>query len=396
MDNQNQQVPPVPSQEEAKASNNLSFLKIIAYGFAIVSVGVSIAIGGYLLGTSKSKSQPAAQISVTPSPTPDPTANWQIYNNQNIFTFKYPSDWDVAQLSSLALPTLIVAPKTNIDALRKVNFQVGGGKQSVISITGSSTSGPIPFVYTSDSTKSVAKRLVVISGFNATEYTSTYIADLPGISLGDVIINNVVDVGSRAYSIGLNDISYKDMYDQIISTFKFSGQSAQVSITPNPTANWKTYTVTKLGIEFKYPPNFSPIAIFDNELFPISFTDNSNTKHRLSTSPDISIKVIPIVSGDDYKTTLIKDVIFAGSGMHPKSFVEFSSKTIGGNMVYYIKTGLFEGVLSINYYLVNKNQVFAFNLTSSPVDWTNPNFKPEEDLLNLNMQQILSTFKFTN
>ncbi|KKQ42761.1 MAG: hypothetical protein US59_C0004G0001, partial [Candidatus Levybacteria bacterium GW2011_GWB1_37_8] len=162
------------------------------------------------------------------------------------------------------------------------------------------------------------------------------------------------------------------------------------------TANWKTYTVTKLGIEFKYPPNFSPIAIFDNELFPISFTDNSNTKHRLSTSPDISIKVIPIVSGDDYKTTLIKDVIFAGSGMHPKSFVEFSSKTIGGNMVYYIKTGLFEGVLSINYYLVNKNQVFAFNLTSSPVDWTNPNFKPEEDLLNLNMQQILSTFKFTN
>jgi len=65
-------------------------------------------------------------------------------------------------------------------------------------------------------------------------------------------------------------------------------------------------------------------------------------------------------------------------------------------MVYYIKTGLFEGVLSINYYLVNKNQVFAFNLTSSPVDWTNPNFKPEEDLLNLNMQQILSTFKFTN
>ena len=163
----------------------------------------------------------------------------------------------------------------------------------------------------------------------------------------------------------------------------------------NPTANWKTYTNTDHNLEFKYPPNFSPINANDNKLI-VAFIDKSNTKQRLSTSPDVSLRTFSIIPGEDYKNELIKDVVFAASGLHPKSFAEFSSKTMGNNTVYYIETGLFEGVLSLNYYLVDKNQVAAFAIVSSPVDWTNPSFKPENDPLNQSLFQILSTFRFIN
>lgn len=165
--------------------------------------------------------------------------------------------------------------------------------------------------------------------------------------------------------------------------------------TPDPTSNWKKYTNSKYGIQFKYPPTFSLINIVDGKSIA-AFTDKSNAKQRLSTLPDISLRIIPIVSGGDYKNKLIEDVVFAGSGLHPKSFSEFSSKIIGGNTVYYIKTGLSEGILSLNYYLVDKNNIVVFALISSPVDWTNPNFNFENDSLNQNLQQILSSVKFTD
>lgn len=232
MDNVNQEIPPVQSQPSTKTANNLSFFRFIAYGFVAVSIGVSIAVGGYLLGANKSKFQPVAQVSVTPSVSPalDPTASWKIYAN------------------------------------------------------------------------------------------------------------------------------------------------------------------AQYGIEFRYPLTFLQV---NNSKSIVAFTDTANKQQRLSTSPDISFRVISIAPADDYKATLIKDVVSSGSGSHPKSFAEFSLKTFGDKTVYFIKTGLLEGVLSINYYLVNKDKIFAFNLISGPVDWANPNFKPEEDRLNLELQQVLSTFKFT-
>lgn len=163
--------------------------------------------------------------------------------------------------------------------------------------------------------------------------------------------------------------------------------------TSNQSAGWQTYTNSKHSLEFKYPPNFSPV---NDSKSTVSFMDKLNTQERLSTLPDISFRTISIIPGEDYKNELIKDVVFAGSGMHPKSFAEFSSKMVENNTVYYIETGLFEGILSFNYYFINKNQIAVFTLVSSPVDWTNSSFKPENDPLNQSLLQILSTFRFIN
>lgn len=125
-----------------------------------------------------------------------------------------------------------------------------------------------------------------------------------------------------------------------------------------------------------------------------ALTDKSNTKERLSTLPDIFIRVLSLISEEDYKSVLVNDVVFEGSGAHPTSFEEFSTKKLGNNMVYYIKTGRFEGILSINYYIIRNNLIFSFVSMSSPIDWTNPNYKTEDDQLNKDLQQILSTFRF--
>lgn len=109
MDNQEQNTPqqvPFQTNEQTIAANT-SWLKTLSVGFAIVSFGIAIGIGGYVLGTKKT--QPVSQnqqatispTSIQPSPTPDPTANWKTYSN-NIYSFKYPatSDWKVAENNS--------------------------------------------------------------------------------------------------------------------------------------------------------------------------------------------------------------------------------------------------------------------------------------------------------
>lgn len=154
----------------------------------------------------------------------DPTANWKIYDSQGNFTFKYPSDWEVAQANLPGL-SLIVAPSANIEDLRKVNFQVGGSKKSVITIISPFNSSNL----ISDNSKTVTTKNVVAGGLNAAEYTSVYKVDLPGIQKGDISINTLIENKRIIYSIGLVDVNYKETYDQILSTFKFVDINSEIA-----------------------------------------------------------------------------------------------------------------------------------------------------------------------
>lgn len=134
--------------------------------------------------------------------------------------------------------------------------------------------------------------------------------------------------------------------------------------------------VVIIGTYFVFP---KPVAA------PLVWQDITTTNYA------ITHRELTIPGGKTFQDVLINDVMFDASGMHPKSFNEFQLRHLGTHDFYYIKTGLFEGVLSINYYLVTDNKIDVFTLVSHGVDWTNPQFDPEQDPGHLKLKELLST-----
>lgn len=165
-------------------------------------------------------------------------------------------------------------------------------------------------------------------------------------------------------------------------------------VTPGqePTVDWITYTDKVNGFEIKYPSKFTPLAGKPGQ-YVFALNETTKMQQRLSVLPDITMRAIARLSGQDYRKILIEDVVFDGSGLPPKSFSEFLPKVLGDNTFYYIQTGLFEGILSGSYYFVSDDRVYVFTYTSSPVDWTNSNFRPDDDTLKNDLEQVLKTFK---
>lgn len=91
--------PPQSPPPVTPGNSNRSFWKTLAIGMSIVSFGIALAVGGYLLGINKNKSPqaPTSQITSIPTPTVDPTVNWKTYTNTAFgYQFKYPNDHTVA------------------------------------------------------------------------------------------------------------------------------------------------------------------------------------------------------------------------------------------------------------------------------------------------------------
>lgn len=162
---------------------------------------------------------------------------------------------------------------------------------------------------------------------------------------------------------------------------------------PDKTANWLTYKNEKYGFEFKYPPE---LILKQDPKALISFIDNSIKTQRLSVSADITVNYLEVYPNTDFRDILMNDIVYDGSGLRPETFDKFQQFQYGQTVFYSIMSGLFEGVLSVNYYALNKNDIIAFYLVSSPVDWTNPQYDPEQNSLNQKLKKILSTFKFSN
>lgn len=83
---------PPPPPTPTKKSNPVLWLAI---GFLFLSI---VGGGGYFVMNFAKRPQPTPSPTPTPTPTetPDPTASWKTYTNENIgFLLKYPSDWSL-------------------------------------------------------------------------------------------------------------------------------------------------------------------------------------------------------------------------------------------------------------------------------------------------------------
>jgi hypothetical protein len=161
------------------------------------------------------------------APEPSPSAletqhpqDWQTQSNQKFaITFMLPSNWDSVELSD----SLVIAPLKVVEDLRdqianENNF--GGGTFLTMQVYILKEDASLD-TFKSTPEKEVSKKDISIGGIPATEYTTKYLASLPGIEEGAIIKTYHLEVNGKKYSIELLDQTQTDILQKILSTLKF-------------------------------------------------------------------------------------------------------------------------------------------------------------------------------
>lgn len=166
-------------------------------------------------------SEPTTEPVATDSSEVDPTANWKVYSGDK-FSFKYPNDWNFYQPQVEGnVFRLFVAPKDTIEDIAEMFGRgggFGGGKFLTLTI---SEVDEIP-TYKSDEYQKYTSSLYKLDNINTTRYFVDALQDMPGLSAGDKTETIVFQKDSKNYLISLVDYQYKKIFDQILSTFKFT------------------------------------------------------------------------------------------------------------------------------------------------------------------------------
>ena len=155
-----------------------------------------------------------------------------------------------------------------------------------------------------------------------------------------------------------------------------------------PTINPQTYNFERFGLRLALPLEFR--ALEDDSPNPITFVRGEGQNASIFKVGKISD------SSASFEQQIIKSVTFDPSGLHPKSINEFSKIKLGNNEFYSIRAGLFEGVLTMDYFLVIPSGIYKFEVVSRGVDWTNPNFKPEDESNIKTAEGVLKTLSVVN
>ena len=185
-------------------------------GVAILAVGIAIGLlmGKYIYTP---KPTPSPIVSASPTPTSDPTANWKTYRNETAgYSLKYPADM------------LVFCNYPNTKGLRlwQAPFDCPNGNDIFYEIA---VIENLPGEY-KEYKKPSSARQINIDGMKATEKTYVYEnTDGPLQSLGqstEILIDN------NGYTIQIqllgNSLDKKNLFDQILSTFKFLEQTTLI------------------------------------------------------------------------------------------------------------------------------------------------------------------------
>jgi hypothetical protein len=293
----------------------------------------------------------------------DITANWKTYNVQNAFEIKYPSNLELKEndpdQQSRSGGLYISYAKILLDDDAEIRITVQN-----------------PDLYETPE-----------------NYIKKYLGDDPSlykqltISSHEALQSNPAGNGYFIdtvifYAPNIVEIEYasgnpptetnKKLYDQILSTFKFTDHS---------TANWKTYTNDQYGFEFKYPASWNiNKASLTNAVYALGL-DSEPLNHNDNDLPyGLTIKIYSDISKLDDQKLGVKNLgefLTKYSNLSDPRFVNVKNINLAGQSAYQADAGpnVFGG--GFYYYFVHKNNIYEIS-----------NFA---DLREIN--QILSTFK---
>lgn len=386
---QNQNLNQIPQQsvlEPVSNSENSSSLhsKWLKVGVVVV-VALLLLGGAYVLNKNNSGKPTSTSVTVKLTPTTDPTATWKTYNSSaQEMSFKYP-------------PTLKF-DNPEIESFTNAEVGLIGGTPN--NVIGSVVGGPN--LYVNIWTLEEANKWSVLSQVPNDGKKITvdgieepyYIGGAP--TTGTEMIIGPFQRGSLIYQImytGFKESVNKDIpaeFMQIISTFKFTNP-ATATPTPNPTANWKTYSNSQYGFSFKYNSSYlkegsgsisgpssptEPLVTFGHIDPQAAGTDRNFDGFSITIVRDTSN-----LSFNQYIDNEIAVFQKDSRGISVENRNNFSLGNLTGGA--YLKDTNYD--INMYYFPFPDNKNFiVFGQTS-----VNSNF-------NNQFNQILSTFKFTN
>ncbi len=178
---------------------------------------------------------------------------------------------------------------------------------------------------------------------------------------------------------------YIDIFDQMLLTAKF--------IKNNETDDWETYKNEKGGFEIRYPKNLQ-IEFENNEVEIFSTPAICESDGTSGNVEDSEIKIII----KQYTGLSFAQIWKSAFGFDFESKSYDGIKDIGGKKAYYFAVGAEMPFGHINYLIEQSPTKIIQIQTNMPgiAFDCNPSLTKSPNEISENINQILSTFKFTN
>ncbi|MCR4276432.1 MAG: hypothetical protein NUV90_03540 [Candidatus Parcubacteria bacterium] len=327
-----------------------------------------LLIGGgvYAYVQNKQASQPVAAQ----------TSDWKTYtNSQYGFEVKYPLNWFL------------------IDCVSYVGFSYSQSKlplcstnQSPPHINITVTEGSTPGIekYIEDAQNSLvdySKTEMKVGGnVSATKLSGLAKAvDGPGPTAGTQVVKVLFSRSNTIYQVYyymLDNKDYSQVFDQMLSTFKFTASTAQTS--NSQIANWKVYSNTRYSYTIKYPSNWYVHTTNSEKDFTqrglggsdVIGGDTSFSNYQEEFSYDnpapsdllsVNLMIYKIESNINY------DQFISSKGFHDDGMENISINGISALRLTGVTTDHPVGVTVVNTFIKVGNKMFLFNYSGSPI-----------------------------
>lgn len=343
----------------------------------IILIIVALAGGGFfawyfLMGPGKATTSTAT---TTTSVKTDPTANWKTFSDTiNVYSIKYPADYTLKSetTSSLILGSESFLAPGETDSVVSFNIAVKDLEAYATSVTGFTDKTLAGYVKSISPTQT--QTTSTVDGQPATTVTKAN----PDDTTKTMKVTYVLKTG-KIYEITENylttDKTIASIYSTMLGTFKFTTATATTSATS--TVNWKTYSNTRVGYQYKYPA--TGVTLPPDETIKYPSTSASDAKDEDLVQFATATNTYAVRTKVGVTETTIEDWIKNIDAVGKKDIANYTKTTIGGKTAYTDKTSLFSYVMSgSNVYQITDNKGSAPETASDSI-----------------YQNWLSTFTFT-
>jgi len=194
----------------------LLFISLVITGFfAYQTQKLVKELADYRLQTTVIPTpEPESTFPMYTEPSPDPTVDWKTYANQE-FSFKYPKDVSLDEI--LASNLITIAFITELEDFKNLGGSSGDPSFMAIEYNQPLKISEVPF-----GTKILEQSDVLIDNKKAKRYFTEVNELQNGYNMGDKITRVIYKDSSSWLGITLIRQEQTQIFDQILSTFKFT------------------------------------------------------------------------------------------------------------------------------------------------------------------------------